>query len=61
MLDRTSENTLTVFYEVLKSYGQYIRFALLTSGIKSNKVSVFSDLINLRDISCVSSIMIGIS
>lgn len=44
-------NTLKAFYGVLKSCDQYIQFALLTGVTKFNKVSVFSDLNNLRDIS----------
>ncbi len=39
------------FYGVLKSSDQYIRFALLTGVTKLSKVSVFSDLNNLDDIS----------
>ncbi len=39
------------FYGVLKSSDQYVRFALLTGVTKFSKVSVFSDLNNLRDIS----------
>jgi len=44
-------NTLKAFYGVLKSCDRYIRFALLTGVTKFSKVSVFSDLNNLRDIS----------
>ena len=39
------------FYAVLKAMGQYIRFALLTGITKFSKVSIFSDLNNLNDIS----------
>ena len=42
---------LKAFYGVLKSKDAYIRFALLTGVTKFNKVSVFSDLNNLQDIS----------
>lgn len=42
--------TLKGFYGVLKSCDQYIRFAFLTGVTKFGKVSVFSDLNNLRDI-----------
>jgi len=42
---------LKSFYGVLKSCDQYIRFALLTGVTKFGKVSVFSDLNNLNDIS----------
>ena len=44
-------NTLKAFYGALKSMDRYIRFALLTGVTKFGKVSVFSDLNNLRDIS----------
>ena len=39
------------FYGILKGMNQYIRFALLTGITKFSKVSIFSDLNNLRDIS----------
>ena len=42
---------LNAFYGVLKSSDRYIRFALLTGVTKLSKVSVFSDLNNLDDIS----------
>lgn len=42
---------LKAFYSVLKSCDRYIRFALLTGVTKFSKVSVFSDLNNLDDIS----------
>ena len=42
---------LKAFYGVLKSKDAYLRFALLTGVTKSSKVSVFSDLNNLQDIS----------
>ncbi|UTC68501.1 MULTISPECIES: ATP-binding protein [unclassified Treponema] len=42
---------LKAFYSVLKSSDQYIRFAFLTGVTKFSKVSIFSDLNNLRDIS----------
>ena len=44
-------NTLKAFYGVLKSCDKYLRFALLTGVTKFSKVSVFSDLNNLEDIS----------
>lgn len=44
-------NTLKAFFGVLKSCDKYIRFALLTGVTKFCKVSVFSDLNNLQDIS----------
>ena len=44
-------NALKAFYGVLKSADGDLRFAMLTSVTKFNKVSVFSDLNNLNDIS----------
>lgn len=44
-------NTLKAFYGVLKSCDKYIQFALLTGVTKFSKVSIFSDLNNLNDIS----------
>ena len=53
--DETLQNEyrsiLKPFYGVLKSMDGYIRFALLTGVTKFGKVSVFSDLNNLFDIS----------
>jgi hypothetical protein len=43
--------TLKGFYGALKSMDSYIKFALLTGVTKFGKVSVFSDLNNLKDIS----------
>ncbi len=48
-------NTLKAFYGVLKSCDQHIRFALLTGVTKFSKVSVFSDLNNLQDISMLKA------
>ena len=45
------QSTLKAFYGVLKSYDSYIKFAMLTGVARFSKVSVFSDLNNLRDIS----------
>ncbi len=45
---------LKPFYGVLKTMDRAIRFALLTGVTKFGKVSVFSDLNNLDDISCGS-------
>ena len=42
---------LKSFYSVLKSADQYIRLAFLTGVTKFSKVSIFSDLNNLNDIS----------
>ena len=39
------------FYGALKSMNKYIRFALLTGITKFSKISIFSDLNNLNDIS----------
>ena len=44
-------NTLKAFYGVLKSCDAHIKFAFLTGVTKFGKVSVFSDLNNLKDIS----------
>ena len=44
-------NILKAFYSVLKTQDRYIRFAFLTGVTKFGKVSVFSDLNNLKDIS----------
>ena len=44
-------NQLKAFYSVLKSCDRYIRFALLTGVTKFSKISIFSDLNNLEDIS----------
>ena len=44
-------NTLKAFYGVMKSCDRYIKFALLTGVTKFSKISVFSDLNNLMDIS----------
>lgn len=43
--------TLKAFYSVLKTQDRYIKFAFLTGVTKFGKVSVFSDLNNLLDIS----------
>ena len=43
--------TLKAFYGVEKSMGAYIQFAFFTGVTKFSKVSVFSDLNNLADIS----------
>ena len=44
-------NTLKAFYGALKSSDRYVKFAFLTGVTKFGKVSVFSDLNNLMDIS----------
>lgn len=50
-LQEKYRNTLKAFYSVLKTQDKYIRFAFLTGVTKFGKVSVFSDLNNLDDIS----------
>jgi len=50
-LQNSFRSTLKSFYGVMKSCDRYIRFALLTGVSKFSKVSVFSDLNNLNDIS----------
>lgn len=45
------QKTLKAFYSVLKTQDGYIKFAFLTGVTKFGKVSVFSDLNNLEDIS----------
>lgn len=50
-LQEEYRNTLKAFYGVMKSMDGYIRFAMLTGVTKFGKVSVFSDLNNLEDIS----------
>lgn len=46
---------LKAFYGNLKTMDAHIRFAMLTGVARFSKVSIFSDLNNLRDISFVSS------
>ena len=50
-LQQEFRNTLKPFYGVLKTMDGDIKFALLTGVTKFGKVSVFSDLNNLNDIS----------
>jgi hypothetical protein len=50
-LQNTYRTILKSFYGALKSMDGCIRFALLTGVTKFSKVSVFSDLNNLRDLS----------
>ncbi len=50
-LQNEFRNTLKPFYGVLKTMDGCIQFALLTGVTKFGKVSVFSDLNNLNDIS----------
>src|SRR5574344_462421 len=50
-LTKEYRKTLKAFYSVLKTQDGYIKFAFLTGVTKFGKVSVFSDLNNLNDIS----------
>ena len=50
-LQREFRNMLKPFYGVLKTLDGCIKFALLTGVTKFGKISVFSDLNNLDDIS----------
>ena len=50
-LQENYRNELKAFYSVLKTQDKYIRFAFLTGVTKFGKVSVFSDLNNLMDLS----------
>ncbi|MBR1667181.1 MAG: ATP-binding protein [Bacteroidaceae bacterium] len=62
-LQTTYRNMLKAFYGALKSCDRYIRFAFLTGVTKFGKVSVFSDLNNLEDMSLLPqySTICGIS
>ncbi|MGP1445811.1 ATP-binding protein, partial [Treponema sp.] len=50
-LNERYRNMLKAFYSVIKTSDEYIRFAFLTGVTKFSKISIFSDLNNLRDIS----------
>jgi len=50
-LQNEYRNTLKAFYSVMKTQDRYIRFGLLTGVTKFGKISVFSDLNNLKDLS----------
>ena len=50
-LNEAYRDTLRAFYSVIKSSDQYLRFAFLVGITKFGKISVFSGLNNLRDIS----------
>ena len=50
-LSENYRNTLKAFYGNLKTMDQYIKFAMMTGVARFSKVSIFSDLNNLRDIS----------
>ena len=53
-LNGTHRDILRAFFSVIKSSDRYLRFAFLTGVTRFNKVSVFSGLNNLRDISLLS-------
>lgn len=50
-LQEDHRNQLKAFYSVLKTQDRYIKFAFLTGVTKFGKISVFSDLNNLMDLS----------
>jgi len=50
-IEETNRAMLKAFYGVMKSQDEYIRFGFLTGVTKLGKVSVFSDLNNITDIS----------
>ena len=50
-LNEQYRNALKAFYSVIKTCDQYIRFSFLTGVTKFSKISIFSDLNNLEDIS----------
>ena len=50
-LNEHYRDTLKAFYSVIKTCDEYIRFSFLTGVTKFSKISIFSDLNNLRDIS----------
>ena len=52
-LQSSYRNILKAFYGVLKSKDAYLKFALLTGVTKLSKVSVFSDLNNIEDITLI--------
>lgn len=50
-LNRRFRAMLKPFYSTLKAADQYIRFAMITGVTRFSRLSIFSDLNNLRDIS----------
>lgn len=54
-LFKKNQATLKSFYGVLKSMDQYICFGMLTGVARFNKVSIFSDVNNLFDISLTNA------
>ncbi len=53
-LQNNYRRQLQAFYGVLKSLDQYIKFGMLTGVSRFSKVSIFSSLNNLKDISLVN-------
>lgn len=53
-LNEEYRNELKAFYSVIKTCDQYIRFAFLTGVTQFSKISIFSDLNNLKDISMLN-------
>ncbi len=54
-LAETNRILMKVFYSILKGADEYIRLLLITGVSRFSKVSIFSDLNNLRDITLVPS------
>lgn len=54
-LNEEFRSLLKAFYSVLKSADEYLRFSFLTGVTKFSKISIFSDLNNLRDISMLKN------
>ena len=54
VLDRHNRAVMKGFFSSLKSYDKYIRFVFITGVTRFNKVSIFSDLNHLNDISMVT-------
>lgn len=50
-LEENNRDTLKAFFSVLKDMDGYLKFIFITGVTKFNKVSIFSDLNQLRDIS----------
>ncbi|UTC67561.1 MULTISPECIES: ATP-binding protein [unclassified Treponema] len=55
VLNETYRTILKAFFGIIKSADQVIRFAFLTGVTKFSKISIFSDLNNLRDLSLLST------
>ncbi len=52
---KKNENVLKTFYGVIKGADQHLKFVFITGVSKFSKVSIFSDLNNLRDITVSDS------